>query len=214
MNAKKIMGAVLVALLAAALFVGAGAAASDIGQVNTHTKLGTITLPDGTSITFAPGQEFISDDGKLVVAVLNDGAGNAYFGVEGEYLNKKYSGNDITFTLVAPTAVVSAIYNGGVNFIGQTISTTIAQSADYKVISNTITISQDDVVFIDEDGVRYSSAAFTKPYSFITPGKWGVAVNLTGKTGLVSDLAIQGQIDYFTVSKNAEFLTAVKDTGT
>ena len=41
MNAKKIMGAVLVALLAAALFVGAGAAADPAsGTVFTNQKLG------------------------------------------------------------------------------------------------------------------------------------------------------------------------------
>ena len=41
MNAKKIMGAVLVALLAAALFVGAGAATdpTDVGTVYAYTNL-------------------------------------------------------------------------------------------------------------------------------------------------------------------------------
>ena len=60
MNAKKIMGAVLVALLAAALFTGAAAADDliDIGPVTTYTDLNgasfTVTTSASGTITVTP----------------------------------------------------------------------------------------------------------------------------------------------------------------
>ena len=88
MNAKKIMGAVLVALLAAALFIGAASAADnvDIGPVTTYTALSGSPV---TGFTWAAAQTFIADDGSSVTTVNN---GGFYFPYDGDALNKKYSG--------------------------------------------------------------------------------------------------------------------------
>ena len=94
MNAKKIMGAVLVALLAAALFVGAGAAADkDAGTVfvyqdNTGLETGVWTSADGIQITV--------DQNKGVYPGANF--------VPGTY---KYNGTSVYVTY--PTATYSVV---------------------------------------------------------------------------------------------------------
>ena len=201
MNAKKIMGAVLVALLAAALFVGAGAAATDIGTVTTYTQLQN---PASVSYTWTGGNTFFAADGTPISVVDYDG--QKYFAVEGDALNKLYSGYGITFKLVAPTAVVSALDTNGVNIIGQTVSAGVANNADFVYTFGT-TYTNTKLIFIDADGVKYNA----KPTSF-SAGKWGVAANLTGATGLVSGAAIQGQTYYFTVAKTDATISAAKDT--
>ena len=77
MNAKKIMGAVLVALLAAALFVGAGAAATDItdGQtvfvyqaLDATNAGGTWTHANGVdTITFTTVDSYVAIVGTDIV---------------------------------------------------------------------------------------------------------------------------------------------------
>ena len=224
MNAKNIMGAVLVALLAAALFVGAGAAAdaTDIGPVTTYTNLNgaSFTVTSGTSTSdvkpFTPAsgspsvQTFIAADGTSVSTIVN---GNVvYFAEDGDALNKKYSGNGITFTLVAPTASVAAL-NGVVNVIDSTVSQSVANNVldfVYNFAGQTYkssTSTSIDFVYIDEDGVKYT----TKPT--FTAGKWGVAAVLTGKGSLVTTTTpIYGQVYYFTVAKTEAAITAVADT--
>ena len=208
MNAKKIMGAVLVALLAAALFVGAGAADDvDMGIFTTYTDLASTTLPSTSSLSssgFVGGETFFAADGTSVSLVKK--GSEVYFAVDGDALNKQYSAYGITFKLVAPTAVVAALDGNGVNFIGHTVSEDVANAATttYPVVTAAFSTAQ--VVFIDEDGVRYSAQPT------FTAGKWGVAANLTGQSGLVTSAAIMGQTYYFTVSDVSSSITAAKDT--
>ena len=78
MNAKKIMGAVLVALLAAALFVGAGAADNvDKGVVTTYTDLSAEMLGDGTTAISA-GLTFTTEDGKFSVTTVTSDNTNVF----------------------------------------------------------------------------------------------------------------------------------------
>ncbi|MBQ4134675.1 MAG: PGF-CTERM sorting domain-containing protein [Methanocorpusculum sp.] len=198
MNAKKIMGAVLVALLAAALFVGAGAAATDIGTVTTYTDL-------TSSGTFAAGQTFYATDGTAVTVV--DFGGAIYFAADESQLNKKYTGHDLTFKLVAPTAVVAALDENGIDIIGKTVSASVANNATFTYTFNNAAGTA--FIFIDENGVMYN----TIPAQF-QAGKWGVAADLTGNSALVTpdNVIIMGQVYYFTVAKTEASITAVKDT--
>ena len=104
MNAKKIMGAVLVALLAAALFVGAGAAAGIadlngktvfVGQVIADTSLTGVTLTEGTN--------------KVTFVGVDTGAYIAGPVVEGTY---NYN-DTVSIKVVYPTAIISAIAEDG-----------------------------------------------------------------------------------------------------
>ncbi|MBE6506753.1 MAG: PGF-CTERM sorting domain-containing protein [Methanocorpusculum parvum] len=207
MNAKKIMGAVLVALLAAALFVGAAAAEPvDIGPVMTYSELPTVTAPGFPGTGWAGGMTFIAADGTPV-SVVDDGT-DKYFPYDGDALNKKYSGYGITFTLVAPNAVVAAL-NGAVNVIGTTVSEDVANNLVFSATlpDGTAANTNTDFVFINEAGVIFKTQ---QPF---TPGKWGVAAVLTTHTGIDSlTTPVYGQFYYFTVSKTGAEITAVKDT--
>ena len=99
MNAKKIMGAVLVALLAAALFVGAGAAA-DNGTVfvyqktPTYNQYGTWNL-DGATVTI---------DANGVIPSSN-------------FVPGVYKKGEDTLTVKYPTATITAVADDGVKYI-------------------------------------------------------------------------------------------------
>ena len=108
MNAKKIMGAVLVALLAAALFVGAGAAATGAGEtvfVYQEVAKGTVgasgysgTWTNGAnSVTFVPV-------GSSKVAIIGDNI------VEGVYSQGDY---EINVMYADGVIVASGSYNSG-----------------------------------------------------------------------------------------------------
>ena len=129
MNAKKIMGAVLVALLAAALFVGAGSA------IQSGTVFVNQALP-GTS----SGYEVAWVGSNGVFTPLSDGAGNVYFpaGSEGVYTYET-STDKYTLTVKSPEVFVSGIAGSGdyaYQFIDGTyyIGTTI--SSGKLVVSN------------------------------------------------------------------------------
>ena len=91
MNAKKIMGAVLVAFLAAALFIGAGAAASGAGEtvfVYEEVTAGTVGAAGGYSGTWTKGADSVT--------FVPTGAGVAIVGdniVEGVYTQGNYKIN-------------------------------------------------------------------------------------------------------------------------
>ena len=97
MNAKKIMGAVLVALLAAALFVGAGAAATDMGTVFVNQKV------NGLTGTWTSGTNSIT-----AVAVPGEDGYGYFTGeiVEGVYIN---ADETKTITVKYPAVSVSAV---------------------------------------------------------------------------------------------------------
>jgi len=137
MNAKKIMGAVLVALLAAALFVGAGAAVATGQTVFVNQKL------DSTEY----GVPWVGNNG--IVTPLAD-ATNAYVyfpsGSEGTYTYEvgttKYTitvkSPEVTLSAIAGTGVYAYDFAGGVFYIGTTPVNVIAKSpANEKGIGTT-----------------------------------------------------------------------------
>ena len=88
MNAKKIMGAVLVALLAAALFVGAGAAVADGDTVFVNQKVPglTGTWTSGTnSIVANAGDGFGYFTGKIVEGIYVNGTGDNAISINVKY---------------------------------------------------------------------------------------------------------------------------------
>ena len=100
MNAKKIMGAVLVALLAAALFVGA--AAAGIANYNGQTVFVGQVLDDAT----LAGVTLTNGDNK--VTFVNYGVNGAY--IEGPVVEGTYKYNDtVSIKVLYPTALISAI---------------------------------------------------------------------------------------------------------
>ena len=107
MNAKKIMGAVLVAFLAAALFIGAGAAAVDAEEVWDGDTVFVYQKIIGLSGEWTNGV-------NTITAISKDGVG--YFSgeniVEGKYTQG--SGDDV-FTLYVkyPAVTVTGVANQG-----------------------------------------------------------------------------------------------------
>ena len=126
MNAKKIMGAVLVALLAAALFVGAGAAATeDKGTVFIYQDLGNTDL-DGT---WTAGNAVVSINNGVVMAGANFVAGT-------------YTKGDYSLYVTYPTASYFAtadvnpneyIVDGIVYFNDQVVITVTSASNNMTV---------------------------------------------------------------------------------
>ena len=118
MNAKKIMGAVLVALLAAALFIGAGAAAYTAGEtVFVNQKL---PINSGYEGVWINGNNIVS-----VQAVPEDSANFVYFAgpvVEGVYTQEQAGSTAKTIVIKNKPAVsITGVANSGVyayHFIG------------------------------------------------------------------------------------------------
>ena len=95
MNAKKIMGAVLVALLAAALFVGAGAAEGPADYNGDTIFVGQ--LCDGLA-----GTTWTSGDNKIIF--------NADGYITGPVVEGKYEFNDtVSMNVLYPTVIITAI---------------------------------------------------------------------------------------------------------
>ena len=119
MNAKKIMGAVLVAFLAAALFVGAGAAATSVDGDGETVFVNQILT--GITGTWVSGNNAVT-----VTSVPGGNTGEVYFAgpvVEGVYTQEQ-TGNLPAKTIVIknkPAVTITGIANSGVNaynFIG------------------------------------------------------------------------------------------------
>ena len=181
MNAKKIMGAVLVALLAAALFVGAGAAEDD-----GYVDLGVLyTYTDLTAVGLANGQSYSTETGVavLVQAVRINGADKPGFAVSDSQIVKntyyygKNATKDVKFKLATPTASVSVTVDGesivdGSTDIGNT--PVFAIGIDQKIGSLTVRSGYDNLVFINPDGAQITITQWAGAV-----GKWGVKVNLS-----------------------------------
>ena len=106
MNAKKIMGAVLVALLAAALFVGAGAA--DIADAN-----GKVVFVNQKLVNTTYEASWIGANGAVTPSAAEE-AGYVYFptGTQGVYTYK--NGTDTyTLTVKVPELTVVGLANKG-----------------------------------------------------------------------------------------------------
>ncbi|MEE1136791.1 MAG: PGF-CTERM sorting domain-containing protein [Methanocorpusculum sp.] len=110
MNAKKIMGAVLVALLAAALFVGAGAA------VTTEADGDIVFVNQMVSKTIYGGN-WVGPNGAYTPAdVPAASATKVYFGEAGTY-TAKVNDRTITLTVKAPELVIAGVVDGKYTFI-------------------------------------------------------------------------------------------------
>ena len=144
MNAKKIMGAVLVALLALAVFAGAGAAA-DAKSVGTvfvyqYTDLEGTWTGDAGSVTFINGVV----EGKNIK--------------EGVYTNT----SGYSMYLCYPTAVITAIANNdSVKYpvIGGTLYKD-TEWVNLTVISESVNASIWDILITTPDGVEYKGSEF------------------------------------------------------
>jgi len=140
MNAKKIMGAVLVALLAAALFVGAGAAvvsASDDGR----------TIFAGQVDLDLAGSTWTNGDNKVTF--------NAEGYITGPVVEGKYSYNDtISMTILNPTVLITAIAEDG------TKKYNIAGATYYKYANLTVSLTSPaggnitDILITNPDGSK------------------------------------------------------------
>ena len=212
MNAKKIMGAVLVALLAAALFVGAGAAAASYtagATVFTYQELdssfdGTWTY-DGDDAT---GSFTIVSSGVNYVADTNL--------PEGKYVK----GPDFVF-LEKPTGTVTAVIPGVASVIGGTV--TKGDTVQFG-ISVPADVSNVGLLFISPDG--------TKTYQFgtlnsesaggpvviddsIDAGEWKVMAYFSASATNMSALYLPltgADVYTFTVSDVSKKLTLSADT--
>ena len=116
MNAKKIMGAVLVALLAAALFIGAGAAAAGEGETVFVNQILDKTGYQGT---------WISGNNAITATGVPGDATSVYFAgpvEEGVYTQEVNGAADKTIVIKNKPAVkITGLANSGVsayNFIG------------------------------------------------------------------------------------------------
>ena len=110
MNAKKIMDAVLVALLAAALFVGAGAA------VTTEADGDIVFVNQMVSKTIYGGN-WVGPNGAYTPAdVPAASATKVYFGEAGTY-TAKVNDQTITLTVKAPELVIAGVVDGKYTFI-------------------------------------------------------------------------------------------------
>ena len=128
MNAKKIMGAVLVALLAAALFVGAGAAADNVDNLGTvfvyqntsytgswNGEAGTVEFLNGVIESLpAPGY-YTNGSAKIYVtyptaaiSVVANVSGETYYNAVGSTLYL-VDGLNVTFSVQSPAEV--AVYD-------------------------------------------------------------------------------------------------------
>ena len=152
MNAKKIMGAVLVALLAAALFVGAGAAAvsaSDDGR----------TIFAGQVDTDLAGSTWTNGDNKVTF--------NAEGYITGPVVEGKYSYNDtISMTILNPTVLITAIAEDG------TKKYDIAGATYYKYANLTVSLTSPaggnitDILITNPDGSKIKlSEVYAETYA-------------------------------------------------
>ena len=121
MNAKKIMGAVLVALLAAALFVGAGAALTVTGAGETVFVYQNFT----TSLT----GEWTNEDGNVITPVTVDAGTTYYFSgkniAEGKYTQGTGASEKVIY-IKYPSVTVNGVANDGESaylFIGGNLYT-------------------------------------------------------------------------------------------
>ncbi|MBR4117958.1 MAG: hypothetical protein IKK56_03625 [Methanocorpusculum sp.] len=152
MNAKKIMGAVLVALLAAALFVGAGAAAG-LDDMNGKTVFVYQKNSTLAGSTWNNGANSITFDADGVISGKNI--------VEGAYVN-----GENTIYVKYPTAAISAIAttqnNDNYSVIGGTLFKQTGTSVNISAISPAAGVGVGDIFVTFPNGtVKRGSDVFT-----------------------------------------------------
>ena len=139
MNAKKIMGAVLVALLAAALFVGAGAAANEAAYNGNTVFVGQV-IPDLAGTTWTYGENKVTF--------------NAGGYITGPVVEGKYQFNDtISVNILNPTVIIGAVaeengvkYNvaGSTYYIGTNLTISLQSPATNKTNITDVLITNPD----------------------------------------------------------------------
>ena len=209
MNAKKIMGAVLVALLAAALFVGAGAAADD-GLTDKGTIYTNVEYP-----WLAPG---LYGD---AVAVAVAGTNGAYI-VSGNYAADVYYNNDsVKFKLTAPTGAVLATNSqdgnviGGKFTAGETVTFDVVLDSALNGVTYTLAFVKDGIVTNEFGNWKQTtptaiSSSVVVDTTSVASGKWGVMVQFL--SGLEGDAPTFGKVYEFTVAKIGSEVTLSADT--
>ena len=155
MNAKKIMGAVLVALLAAALFVGAGAAAVTDGQtvfVNQKVEglTGTWTSGSNSIVASDAGNNYGYFTGKIVEGVYVNGTGNNAISINVKYPAISVSGLANVGNVDAEYQFIPGTYYIGSNNVDVTVSPLAGASIEaiYLTIPGVgeVLVSSDDEI--------------------------------------------------------------------
>ncbi len=161
MNAKKIMGAVLVALLAAALFVGAGAAAGNGETVFVYQEVSS-TDYNGTWINGVNSVTFAPTTTNSKVAIVGEGI------VEGEY--KK---GDASIIVKYPTG---AVLGKATVIKDNTIVYNIIDGIFYSSVSTAILTGANDVTDVSLDSLVITGANNVPVFKTFTAGttEWGV----------------------------------------
>ena len=219
MNAKKIMGAVLVALLAAALFVGAGAA------VTTKADGDIVFVNQMVSKTIYGGN-WVGPNGAYTPAdVPAASATEVYFGEAGTY-TAKVNDQTITLTVKAPELVIAGVVDGKYTFIpgdfyqgngegviyiqnpaSNAVTYTLYYNEEKQDNNAQITVPNDATIGEKTIQAEFNANAFvagttpeqliTAPVTFsVVDGKTAVAISAAATSVLKSDnikLTVTGQ---------------------
>ena len=189
MNAKKIMGAVLVALLAAALFVGAGAAVTPQTVFVYETG-----LTDGV---------YTDLDGKNTIMVV----GNVISGdniVEGTYYDDP-TNPTIAYYVMYPDAKITATTSNSISILGGSVTDT--QQVTFDATSYSSGVTSFDIVFTNPEGVKttmpngQTAVADGVAYNLngIMAGEWKVQVKFNGLSVNTAADAFSKTVYTFTV---------------
>ena len=192
MNAKKIMGAVLVALLAAALFVGAGAAAYNDGVVfvsETSNGLGTGTIT------------LTNEDGKTILSVGEVITGEGIEEGIYEIMTGTYAGKFVN--VMYPDAKISATV-GGASVIGGIVPYGITPS--FGVTSYNKGVTTNAILYTNPDGVKVSQ------FNPNLAGEWKLQADFSAVSKLNGDYKYGKTVYTFTVINTDPAITVSADT--
>ena len=198
MNAKKIMGAVLVALLAAALFVGAGAAAND----------GIPTIFVYQEQTGYTGTWVNEDDGVTKITFNSDEAVVGKNIKEGIYVNATTGKVYVSY----PTGIVNGNAIGGTIAADQTISFTKADVAAAVSGYGLIFTSPSGVVSTTFGGTSFASTTVGNVnlnVADVETGVWKVQVYFPG---FPTEFQAGKDVYTFTIAPTDVTITADKDS--
>ena len=220
MNAKKIMGAVLVALLAAALFVGAGAAAIDV-NVNGETVFVNQKLDVSKY-----GGNWIGSNGAVTPLPADD-ASYVYFpaGTEGVY-TAKVNNNEITLTVKSPEILVSGIagkdvsaykFINGIYYVGTPNVDVEILSAASESTAFDVYLTQPDgsEIFIgDVDGNEDNAEGFIQGYLYTNENTEPTVGEYSISARFPAGFFVNGTLYTDMISKPVTFKVAEADATT
>ena len=197
MNAKKIMGAVLVALLAAALFVGAGAAAYDNGVIfvsETGNGLGTDTITLANEKT---GKTILSVGGVITGEGIEEGIYEIMTGL--------YAGNK-TNVMYPDAKITAKTHTDQVSVIGGTVP--YGEDVDFTVTSYNTAVPATAYILINPDGVK------VKQFDPTLAGEWKVQADFSSfvPSKLNGDYKYGKTVYTFTVIDTDPAITVSADT--